>query len=96
MRVVRECHPEVTIIMPDQKIQVHPGDDVRAMIAPYVGAVGYALDHDAGEWKGYTEECHIHQVRTVLNQIFYFHEGCIGEHDFFELLEDLMYIHKCW
>ena len=94
MQVLREYHPEATIILPSQKIQVYPGDDVRSLITPYVGAICYALDHEAGQWKGYTEECRIHQVRTLLNYSFYFHEGCISEREFFLLLEDLMYIHK--
>lgn len=34
LRVVRACHPEVTIIMPEEKIQIYPGDDVRAIITP--------------------------------------------------------------
>lgn len=94
MRVVRECHPEVTIIMPDQKIQVHPGDDIRALISPYVGAICYALDHKAGQWKGYSEECRIHQVRAQLNYYFCFHSGSIDEHELFKLLEDLIFVHK--
>ena len=39
MRVVRADHPEVTIIMPGEKIQVHPGDDVRRLITPYVAVI---------------------------------------------------------
>ena len=34
LRVVRAYHPEVTIILPEEKIQILPGDDVRAAIAP--------------------------------------------------------------
>ena len=44
MRVVRADHPEVTIIMPGEKIQVHPGDDVRRLITPYVAVIRQALD----------------------------------------------------
>ena len=29
MRIVRADHPEVTIILPNEKIQVRSGDDVR-------------------------------------------------------------------
>ena len=36
LRVVRAYHPEVTIILPEEKIQILPGDDVRAAIAPMV------------------------------------------------------------
>ena len=32
LRVVRAYHPEVTIILPQEKIQIYPGDDVRGMI----------------------------------------------------------------
>ena len=39
MRVVRADHPEVTIIMPGEKIQVHLGDDVRRLITPYVAVM---------------------------------------------------------
>ena len=35
LRVVRAYHPEVTIILPEEKIQILPGDDVRAAIAPW-------------------------------------------------------------
>lgn len=58
MRVVRADHPEVTIIMPGEKIQVHPGDDVRRLITPYVAVIRQALDSKrVGEWKGYTADC---------------------------------------
>lgn len=39
MRVVRACHPEVTVIMPEEKIQLRPGDDVRVLIGPYVRVI---------------------------------------------------------
>lgn len=94
MRVVRECHPEVTIIMPEEKIQVRAGDDVRSLITPYVDAIGYALNHRAGEWNGYTPECRIHQVRVILNHYFYFHEGCISDHEFYLILDDLLFVHS--
>ena len=29
LRVVRAYHPEVTIILPQEKIQIYPGDDVH-------------------------------------------------------------------
>ncbi len=32
LRVVRAYHPEVTIILPQEKTQIYPGDDVRGMI----------------------------------------------------------------
>ena len=44
LRVVRAYHPEVTIILPEEKIQIFPGDDVRAAIAPMVGVIRRALD----------------------------------------------------
>ena len=44
LRVVRAYHPEVTIILPEEKIQILPGDDVRAAIAPMVGVIRRALD----------------------------------------------------
>ena len=65
--MVRADHPEVTIIMPGEKIQVHPGDDVRRLITPYVAVIRQALDGKrVGEWKGYTAECRIRQVRRRL------------------------------
>ena len=48
LRVVRAYHPEVTIILPQEKIQIYPGDDVRGMITPAVGVIRHALD--AGVW----------------------------------------------
>ena len=39
MRIVRADHPEVTIILPNEKIQVRPGDDVRSLITPYVAVI---------------------------------------------------------
>ena len=39
LRVVRAYHPEVTIILPEEKMQLLPGDDVRAAIAPMVGVI---------------------------------------------------------
>ena len=38
LRVVRAYHPEVTIILPQEKIQIYPGDDVRGMITPAVAS----------------------------------------------------------
>lgn len=94
MRIVRADHPEVTIILPIEKIQVHPGDDVRSMIAAHVNVIRQALDAKVGEWKGYTADCRIKQVRRILNQHFHFHEGCISEADFDLLLDDLLFVHK--
>lgn len=94
MRVVRADHPEVTIILPGEKIQVYPGDDVRKMISAHVSVIRQALDAKVGEWKGYTAECRIKQVRRLLNHYFHFHEGCITESDFTLLLDDLLFIHK--
>ena len=53
LRVVRAYHPEVTIILPEEKIQILPGDDVRAAIAPMVGVIRRALDSGVGQWHGY-------------------------------------------
>lgn len=39
LRVVRAYHPEVTIILPQEKTQIYPGDDVRGMITPAVGVI---------------------------------------------------------
>ena len=50
LRVVRAYHPEVTIILPEEKIQILPGDDVRAAIAPMVGVIRRALDAGAVAW----------------------------------------------
>lgn len=95
MRVVRADHPEVTIIMPGEKIQVHPGDDVRRLITPYVAVIRQALDcKRVGEWKGYTTDCRVRQVRRLLTHYFYFHEGCISEADFNLMVEDLLFVHK--
>ena len=95
MRVVRADHPEVTIIMPGEKIQVHPGDDVRRLITPYVAVIRQALDcKRGGEWKGYTTDCRVRQVRRLLTHYFYFHEGCISEADFNLMVEDLLFVHK--
>ncbi|WP_300704350.1 hypothetical protein [Bacteroides sp.] len=94
MRVIRSFHPEATIILPDEKISVHPGDDVRSLIATYVAVIRLALDHGVGEWKGHTSECCIKQVRHLLTYHFYFHEGCISDKEFNVLIEDLLYVHK--
>ena len=59
LRVVRAYHPEVTIILPEEKIQILPGDDVRAAIAPMVGVIRRALDAGVGQWHGYTETCRV-------------------------------------
>ena len=95
MRIVRADHPEVTIILPNEKIQVRSGDDVRSLIAPYVAVIRQALDGKrVGEWKGYTAECRIRQVRRLLTHYFYFHEGAISEQAFDLLVEDLLFVHK--
>ena len=95
MRVVRADHPEVTIIMPGEKIQVHLGDEVRRLITPYVAVIRQALDSKrVGEWKGYTADCRVRQVRRLLTHYFYFHEGCISEADFNLMVEDLLFVHK--
>ena len=78
LRVVRAYHPEVTIILPEEKIQILPGDDVRAAIAPMVGVIRRALDAGVGQWHGYTETCRVRQVRLLLSHYFHYHEGCIG------------------
>jgi hypothetical protein len=95
MRVVRACHPEVTIILPTEKIPVRPGDDVRAMITPYVAIIRHALNSGKyGSWNGDTGDCRTKQVRHILGQYFYFYSGSITEKQLSELLDDLLYIHK--
>ena len=95
LRVVRACHPEVTIIMPEEKIQIYPGDDVRAIITPYVRTICRALDEGkAGGGHGYTPECRIRQVRTILTRYFRFHKGSISDAELDHLLDDLIYVHK--
>lgn len=64
LRVVRAYHPEVTIILPQEKIQIYPGDDVRGMITPAVGVIRHALDAGVWQWHGYTAESRVKQVRT--------------------------------
>ena len=51
LRVVRAYHPEVTIILPQEKIQIYPGDDVRGMITPAVGVIRHALDAGVWQWQ---------------------------------------------
>ena len=75
LRVVRAYHPEVTIILPEEKIQILPGDDVRAAIAPMVGVIRRALDAGVGQWHGYTETCRVRQVRLLLSHYFHYHEA---------------------
>ena len=94
MRVVRSHHPEVTVIMPEEKIQLRPGDDVRALITPYVGVIRRALNGGVGHWHGYTSECQVRQVRIILSHYFHYHDGCISESELNLLIEDLLYIHK--
>ena len=59
-------------------MQLLPGDDVRAAIAPMVGVIRRALDAGVGQWHGYTETCRVRQVRLLLSHYFHYHEGCIG------------------
>ena len=59
LRVVRAYHPEVTIILPQEKIQIYPGDDVRGMITPAVGVIRHALDAGVWQWHGYTAESRV-------------------------------------
>ena len=94
MRVVRSHHPEVTVIMPEEKIQLRPGDDVRALITPYVGVIRRALNDGVGHWHGCTSECQVRQVRIILSHYFHYHDGCISESELNLLIEDLLYIHK--
>ncbi|WP_252734228.1 hypothetical protein [Bacteroides fragilis] len=47
LRVVRAYHPEVTIILLQEKIQIYPDDDVQGIIALAVGVAipyRYAVD----------------------------------------------------
>lgn len=94
LRVVRSYHPEVTIILPDEKIQLRPGDDVRRAITPYVGVIRCALDAKVVMWHGYTVECRVRQVRSILSHYFHYHEGCISAPELDLLIEDLLYVHK--
>lgn len=94
LRVVRAYHPEVTIILPEEKMQLLPGDDVRAAITPMVGVIRRALDAGVGQWHGYTETCRVRQVRLLLSHYFHYHEGCIGADELDLLIEDLLYVHK--
>ena len=95
LRVIRACHPEATIILPCEKIQVRPGDDVRALIATHVADIRNTLTNGIGCWNGYTPECRIRQVRRMLGQYFYFHPGSISDGDLDELLDDLIYVNPC-
>lgn len=92
LRVIRACHPEVTIILPCEKIQVRSGDDVRALIAPRVANICEALAKGVDEWHGYTPECRIRQVRRALCRYFYFHSGSISPAGLDELLDELIFI----
>ena len=67
LRVVRAYHPEVTIILPQEKIQIYPGDDVRGMITPAVGVIRHALDAGVWQWHGYTAESRVKQVCILLS-----------------------------
>lgn len=82
LRVVRAYHPEVTIILPQEKTQIYPGDDVRGMITPAVGVIRHALD--AG----------VKQVRTLLSHYFHYHEDSIHPAELDLMIEDLLFVHK--
>ena len=98
LRVVRAYHPEVTIILPQEKTQIYPGDDVRAIITPYVRTICRALDEGkAGgvwQWHGYTAESRVKQVRTLLSHYFHYHEDSIHPAELDLMIEDLLFVHK--
>ncbi|MCD8182295.1 MAG: hypothetical protein LUE99_03545 [Bacteroides sp.] len=94
LRVIRNCHPEATIILPFEKIQLRAGDDVRSLIAPRVANIRQTLDSGVDEWHGYTPECRIRQVRLALSHYFYFQEGCISNADLDVLLDELIYVKR--
>ena len=87
LRVVRAYHPEVTIILPQEKIQIYPGDDVRGMITPAVGVIRHALDAGVWQW-------HVKQVRTLLSHYFHYHENSIHPAELDLMIEDLLFVHK--
>ena len=92
--MIRACHPEATIILPCEKIQVRSGDNVRALIAPRVASICEAIARGADEWHGYTAECRIRQVRRALYRYFYFHAGSISPTDLDDLLDELIFIKR--
>lgn len=92
--MIRTCHPEVTIILPCEKIQVRSGDDVRTLIAPRVASICEAIARGVDEWRGYTPECRIRQVRIALYRYFYFHAGSISPADLDNLLDELIFINR--
>ena len=94
LRVVRAYHPEVTIILPQEKIQIYPGDDVRGMITPAVGVIRHALDAGVWQWHGYTAESRVKQVRTLLSHYFHYHENSIHPAELDLMIEDLLFVHK--
>lgn len=94
IRVLRDCHPEMTVILPGEKRQIRPGDDVRAIIAPHVSVMRQALDAGVGTWRGYTSESQVRQVRRLLDVYFCFHQGAIDAAALNALIEDLLYVHK--
>lgn len=95
LRIVRSCHPEVTIILPKEKIQVRAGDDVRALIAPYVAIIRRALDEGkVGKWHGTSSDCCVKQVHRILNHYFHFYPGSITEPELHVMIEDMLYVHK--
>ena len=91
LRVVRAYHPEVTIILPQEKTQIYPGDDVRGMIAPAVGVIRHA---GVWQWHGYTAESRVKQVRTLLSHYFHYHEDSIQPAELDLMIEDLLFVHK--
>lgn len=87
LRIIRKEHSEVTIILPGEKIAVHPGDDVRALLTPHVHAICRMLDEGTlAGWNGYTLECRVRQLRSMLGHYFYFHAGSISEEEINALL----------
>ena len=94
LRVVRAYHPEVTIILPQEKTQIYPGDDVRGMIAPAVGVIRHALDAGVWQWHGYTAESRVKQVRTLLSHYFHYHQDSIHPAELDLMIEDLLFVHQ--
>ena len=94
LRVVRAYHPEVPIILPQEKTLIYPGDDVRGMITPAVGVIRHALAAGVWQWPGYSDESRVKQLRTLLSHYFHYHEDSIHPAELDLMIEDLLFVHK--
>lgn len=90
LRQLRKENPDVTIILPSEKIKIQKVADISTIVSPYVIAIKQELDSEYGKWKGDSSDSHIKQVKKMLKIHFDFSD--VSEKKVDETIDGILYV----